>query len=228
MDNFEEFRDESQFDDNLLRSIETLLDENTKSSGKIVKPMKYDDFGGSTDDDLPKYRPADNGAFAFGERVYPKWSNNESMENGGKFQEREKNRMQPPLTAMQQSKPPNFMKPMRKNANGSVSAPNSPTPVAPPNSPISQSFEQHQSMILNQYLQWNYEFLSAQADKLGLPLDQYIRNLMVATSNQSATLPFRMPQTMPGFFPSVPVPNRMFSPQPQRRFNKSPAFNKKN
>lgn len=216
MNSFEQNHEESQFDDNLLRSIETLLDEETTTSPDDSKMMN------DIHEEIPDYRHINNGAFSFGEQVYQKWSNNESSnENAAKIQ-----RHFVQKSVMNHVKAPHIIKSMKKNA-----AINATVPTVQPDPRILQyqaMLAEKANQILNQYFQLNFEFLSAQAAILGLPLEQYIQNLLIATTNPTVLLPFQMPQSFPNMMAPNNVPNYQSSPQPQRKFTNRLPFSKKN
>lgn len=233
------FSDDEELDDNLLRSIETLLvDENEQSSNELnreqaiasVAAAAVADNNGMTGATtptspmVPQFQSS-NGAFTFGNQVYQKWSTSESSEQ------------QPSHVGMKRiysnrnhlSRPTNYVKPAKKNSL-SVNAIN----AMRANAEIAQYqaiLAEKANQLLTQYLRLNYEHLNAQAQILGIPLEQYIRNLLIALNNQSFLMP---PQpflyapfnpmtpfmTMPPQSPATPSPPSTPSPTttiPQQR-----------
>lgn len=216
--NLKQFQEESQFDDNLLRSIETLLDEQQANNREANKINCLDGIDG----EIPEFRQVNDDEFSIGEEIYHKWSNTDSTGNGAKISRS----INGHKFGVNQLKPPHIIKTLRNNPSLNLTIP-SPQPVG-------QQFFQHQTMLaekanhlMHQYLQLNYEFLSAQAAVLGIPLDQYIRNLLIATTSQ-AQMPVQVPQTLQGIPLPNANPNQQNAQQPQqRKFNRLP-FAKKN
>lgn len=222
MNSFDQNHDESQFDDNLLRSIETLLDDKTSlpQENSIGDVKKFNEFAYG-EGDIPKYRNVDHDAFAFGEQVYQKWSTTESNELDAISRQHHFHQK----SGLNYGKPPQFIRPTKRNP---MVAPTFPSPSIQPDPQILQyqaMLAEKANQILNQYLRLNYEFLNAQATVLGIPLEEYVRNLLIATTNQSISMPLQMPLNFPNMISSNSSFQR--SPQPQRKFNRSP-FNKKN
>lgn len=198
--------EENQLDDMLLRSIETLLDENdqTVASPSYLKPMMTASNGrGQEPHQLPTAMPAiqqmTNSAFSVGNQTYRKWSNSESMEQHKPMAPR------PARLNFGKPKEPHakyFKRPMTPMTPTPTSTtPTIPSPMTPLLSPNNAQFMRNQALlaeqanhILHQYMQLNYEFLSAQATVLGIPLEQYIRNLLIATTSP----PILMPTVAPG------------------------------
>lgn len=213
--NFEQIREESQFDDNLLRSIEILLDEQHANNREANKINCLDDIDGK----VPEFFQVNDNEISIGADIYQKWSNIDG--NGGKIPRA----ITGQKLGVNQLKPPHIIKTLRNNPSLNLTIP-------PPQS-VDQQFVQHEAMLaekanhlMHQYLQLNYEFLSAQASVLGVPLDRYIRNLLIATTTQ--TVPVQVPQTLPGILLPTAVPNQQNAQQPQpRNFNRLP-FAKKN
>lgn len=101
--------------------------------------------------------------------------------------------------------------------------PSTPTRQTPPASPLPTNNPQlshYQAIlsgmanqILHQYMQLNFEFLSAQATMLGLPLEQYVRNLLIATANPPILMPMQVPQATSNgnaaFVPPNPMATKM-------------------
>lgn len=212
------FDDDEELDDNLLRSIETLLDDNEQNKGgsrEKSTPNENERMTRSAPSSpLPQFEPVNGSSFTLGNQVYQKWSTNESGEppNGGTKRNFARN----------QFRSASFGKSVRKN------------PTLPPlqtvraNAEIAQykaMLDEKATQLLDQYLRLNYASLSAQAQKLGIPLDQYIRNLMVALNSQT----FMVPNQPLLFSPVSPVQQPTFMPNfsPQRAFTK-PQYNKKN
>lgn len=207
------FDEDEQLDDNLLRSIETLLDDNEQSldGGKwtaiengIASNSTVNSPRMTPQHNLYETRSIDGNSFALGNQIYQKWSVNES---GGETA---------PFVAPKR----NYGRYGNNQARSSMKAKKSiqqPPNVAVPSNTIRSNpqIAQYQAILaekanqlLNQYLQLNYEFLSAQAQILGIPLDQYIRNLLVALNNQRLTPPVS-PQ--PFLYASSPL-SPMMSP----------------
>lgn len=218
---FEQIQEESQFDDQLLRSIETLLDEQQANSREAKKINCLDGI----DVDVPEFRQVNDNEFSIGEEIYQKWSNIDSFGNGAKIA-RPHNGQQ--FAGNQSKSSSHTIKTLRNNPSLNVTI---PSPQL-----VDQHFFQHQTMLaekanhlMHQYLQLNYEFLSAQAAVLGIPLDQYIRNLLIATTTTtSQAVPVEMPQTLQGYPLPNTVSNQHSAQQPhQRKFNRLP-FGKKN
>lgn len=218
------FSEDEELDENLLRSIETILDDNEQNSSEMSRePIAtiidngMANAAASTATAMPPFQ-ASHGSFGFGNQVYQKWSPNESAEVPTPGFKR--NFVRNP------SKAANFMKPMRKNV--------APTPPPSPN-PIPQwranaQIAQYQAMLaekanqlLMQYVRLNYEGLNAQAQILGIPLEQYIRNLLIALNNQ----PLMMPNQML-FPPFSPMPTMTTPTMAQQRAFTKQYFNKRN
>lgn len=218
--------EENQFDDNLLRSIEVLLDENEQNSF-LASSCDVSASNSNIQNNqkqaaipMPHFQQMNDNTFAFGNQVYQKWSNNESseMQNNGGIQKYNSQRPKE-----------NYAKSFKKNAA---------TSMVPPLQQMNPHLLRYQAMLtekanrlLHQYLQLNYEFLSAQAAILGIPLEQYIRNLLIATTNQSVFMSYQLQQAIPNIVPrnaGSPIQNlhqtKQFNKMP---FNKMP-FNKKN
>lgn len=216
--NFEQIQEESQFDDNLLRSIEILLDEQQANNREANKINCLDGIDGK----VPKFCHVNDNEFSIGAEIYQKWSNIDSIGNDAKIHRA----INGQKLVGNQLKPPHIIKTLRNNPSLNL--------TIPPPQPVDQQFVQHEAMLaekanhlMHQYLQLNYEFLSAQAAVLGIPLDQYIRNLLIATTSQ--TVPVQVPQTLSGILlPNANVPNQQNAQQPQqRKFNRLP-FAKRN
>lgn len=233
------FDEDEVLDDNLLRSIETLLDDNEHASNGLNReqaPAIADNgmMNGSaptspttpTSPTMGPQFPAANGSFSLGNQVYQKWSTNESGEHSaGGMKRNYRNH---------QSRPMNYSKAGKKNAL-SVNA-----LQARANAEIAQyqmMLAEKANQLLTQYLRLNYEHLYAQAQILGIPLEQYIRNLLIALNNPSFLMP---PQPNPFMFPtfnpmflqsplSTPSPpSTPSSPLPQRAWQSKQYFSKKN
>lgn len=217
MSEFVPSSEENQFDENLLRSIETLLDDNEHNL--FASEINVNSFNSNIEQKpeipFPPYQQLNDDSFAFGNQIYRKWSNNESNEI--------QNVGNKPRNNFQKSKEYHG-KPFKKNTTANM---------VPPLQQLNPHVLRYQAMlvekanrILHQYLQLNYEFLSAQAAVLGIPLDQYIRNLLMATANQSVLMPFQLQQGIPNLMPQSPIfpMQNVFQP---RQFNKMPS-NKKN
>lgn len=213
------FSDDEVLDDNLLRSIETLLDDNEHNLDGINRehgaPVDNGMFNSAPSSPMPQFQPM-NGSFSFGNQVYQKWSTNDSGEMANMAPKRNYGRN--PSRASS-----NFVKPVKKNA---------PAANGMPATRVNIQIAQYQAMLaekanqlLTQYLRLNYDFLNAQAQILGIPLEQYIRNLLIALNNQSLCM---MPNQPLMFGPMNPLQS-MTSPTiaQQRAFTK-PYFNKKN
>lgn len=215
--NFEQIQEESQFDDNLLRSIETLLDEQQANNREANKINCLDGIDGN----VPQFRHVNDDQFSIGEEIYQKWSNTDATGNGAKIHRT----INGQKFGVNQLKPPHIIKTLRNNPSLNLTI---PTPQS-----VDQQFFHHQTMLaekanhlMNRYLQVNYECLSAQAAVLGIPLDQYIRNLLIATTSQAG--PMQVPQTLSGIPLPNAVPNQSNAQQPeQRKYNRLP-FAKKN
>lgn len=231
------FEEDEQLDDNLLRSIETLLDDNEQNMTgcdeqvngangisnvtSMPSPFVESPFGGGS-------------TFSFDNQVYQKWSTNESsveMQNAT-MPKRNYNR--------NVVKPSNFPKPIKKNVQPSA-VPTPPRIAQSMNAQIAQCqaiLAEKANQLLNEYLRLNYEFLSAQAQILGIPLDQYIRNLLVALQTQSLIMPQNQFLYSPPISPvqTMTMPNfqvQQSQQQPQqqqqqRAFGKQYFANKKN
>lgn len=192
------FDEDEQLDDNLLRSIETLLDDNEQSlDGSkwtamengigIANSASINSSRMTPQHDSYETRSIDGNSFAFGNQIYQKWSTNESGGENAPMVTPKRNYGR----YANQSRSMNSMKSAKKHIqqppNGAVS-----TNAMRSNAQIAQYqaiLAEKANQLLNQYLQLNYEFLSAQAQILGIPLDQYIRNLLVALNNQRLTPP---------------------------------------
>lgn len=198
--------DEERFlDDNLLRSIETLLDDNELSSNGLSREQAAIPSAENgmpvvmttttttpppppTTPTVPKYQSTSDG-FAFGNQVYQKWSTTESGE-------------QPPIGMKRnftgghrnhQPRSTNYVKPIKKNPVNSVLMNNfNALQQMRANAEIAQYqalLAEKANQLLTQYLRLNYDHLNAQAQILGIPLEQYVRNLLIALNSQSFLLP---------------------------------------
>lgn len=183
------FDEDEQLDDNLLRSIETLLDDNEQSmDGMCIGGKKGAASMGNgmlnappntPVSPMPQYETLDGSSFAFGSQVYQKWSTNESNNEvpNAAGPKRNYNR--------NQSRPANFGKTAKKNIVMQTAQINANVQIAQYQAMLAEKANQ----LLHQYLRLNYESLNAQAQILGIPLDQYIRNLLVALNTQSLLMP---------------------------------------
>lgn len=216
------FSDDEVLDDNLLRSIETLLDDNEQNSGGMNHENGLSADSGmvqsSSNSSMPQFQPM-TGSLAFGSQVYQKWSTNESgeMANMASKPKYWRNNNNNPTRAT------HFVKPVRKNQPP-------PPPINIPAARVNAQIAQYQAMLaekanqlLTQYLRLNYEFLNAQAQILGISLEQYIRNLLIALNSQSLV----MPNQPLMFAPMNPLPMTSPTIAQQRAFTKQ-YFNKKN
>lgn len=231
--------EENHLDDMLLRSIETLLDE-PEQTMKPPPPPPMPQFhltatvpmGTRGLDHLPQIPMTPNvqmdSSFNIGSETYRKWSNNESIEPA------EKPVLRP--TRLNFVKPKEPLKLFKKIRPSTPVSPNPMTPpmTPPPITPTGQQMANYQALvaekanqILHQYMQLNYEFLSAQAAVLGIPLEQYIRNLMIATTNPPIVLPLQSGNVSP-FAPSSPMPSMPNTPPTPRRPMNRMAFTKRN
>lgn len=215
------FDEDEQLDDNLLRSIETLLDDNEHNGGEFSRgklaPSENRMVSSAPSSPLPQYEPLNGSAFSFGNQVYQKWSTNESsadVPNVGPKRNFVRN----------QFRSSSFGKSTRK-------IPPAP-PASPPPARLDIQIAQYKAMLderanqlLEQYWRLNYATLSAQAQKLGISMDQYVRNLVFALNSQTLMVP-NQPLLFP---PTSPVqsPTTMPTAAPQRAFTKQ-HFNKKN
>lgn len=235
------FDEDEVLDDNLLRSIETLLDDNEMASNGLNRDqaaMVADNNGMQSDGTTPTTPttptmgpqfPSANGSFSLGNQVYQKWSTNESGEhpaNGMKRNYTGRNH---------QSRPMNYSKPGKKNtlSVNALQAMRASAEIAQYQAMLAEKANQ----LLTQYLRLNYEHLYAQAQILGIPLSQYIQNLLIALNNPSFLMP---PQPNPFMFPtfnpmflqsplSTPSPpSTPSSPVPQRAWQSKQYFSKKN
>lgn len=197
--------EENQLDDMLLRSIEILLDENDQSVAMpITSPYPKPILAASNarvqelhqpPSVVPAIQQMSPTAFSIGNQTYRKWSNTESME--------QQKPMAPRPARLNFAKPKEphvkyFKKPMTPTPTSTT--PTIPNPMTPMLSPSNAQFMRNQALlaeqanhILNQYMQLNYEFLSAQATVLGIPLEQYIRNLLIATTSPPIVVPTMLP-----------------------------------
>lgn len=213
------FSEDEVLDDNLLRSIETLLDDNEQNSivmsGEKMAPADNGMVHPAMNSPMPQFQPMNN-SFAFGSQVYQKWSTNESGEalNASKRN-----------YGRNQSRAPHFVRPAKK-----YSPPTSPTGI--PAMRANVQIAQYQAMLaekanqlLTQYLRLNYENLNAQAQILGVSMEQYIRNLLIALNNQSLLMPSQPFMFAPMNPLQMPMPANIT--QQQRAFAKQ-YFNKKN
>lgn len=217
------FGEDEVLDDNLLRSIETLLDDNEQHLDGKPREKPTPLYNGMMN--APPNTPSTpstpmsppfqsmNGSFAFGNQVYQKWSTNESTEvpanaapkrnfgrNNGRASHFVRAKKNPPLNTIAQ---------MRANAQ-----------IAQYQAMLAERANQ----LLNQYLRLNYEFLNSQAQIIGVPLEQYVRNLLIALNNQSLLMPN---QSM--FAPFNPLAMTMPTiSQPSPRAITKQYFNKKN
>lgn len=184
------FDEDEQLDDNLLRSIETLLDDNDQSSNGLSCEQATsiaDDNGMAggaaitppTPSAMPQFQSA-SGSFAFGNQVYQKWSSNESSEQPATGIKRH-------FPSRNPSRPANYVKPVKKNtlSLNALQAMRASAEIAQYQAMLAEKANQ----LLAQYLRLNYEHLNAQAQILGIPLEQYIRNLLIALNNQSFLMP---------------------------------------
>lgn len=237
------FDEDEVLDDNLLRSIETLLDDNELASNGLNREQvatMADNNGMQSNASTPTTPtspsmggpqfPAANGSFSLGNQVYQKWSTNESGEhpaNGMKRNYTGRNH---------QSRPMNYSKPGKKNtlSVNALQAMRASAEIAQYQAMLAEKANQ----LLTQYLRLNYEHLHAQAQILGIPLEQYIRNLLIALNNPSFLMPpqpYMFPQFNPMFLqsplstPSPPsTPSTPSSPAPQRAWQSKQYFSKKN
>lgn len=210
------FSDDEVLDNNLLRSIETLLDDNEHNLDGINRereaPVDNDMFNSAPNSPMPQFQPM-NGSFAFGSQVYQKWSTNESAEMANMAQKRNFGR--------NPSRASHFVKNVKKNV------PIAQSPAARVNAQIAQyqaMLAEKANQLLTQYLRLNYDFLNAQAQILGIPLEQYVRNLLIALNNQSLCM---IPNQPLMFAPMNPFQMTTPTIAQQRAFTK-PYFNKKN
>lgn len=208
------FDEDEQLDDNLLRSIETLLDDNEQqsSNGMNREQAIANAVNGATmpmattptTPTSPQFQSTNDG-FAFGSQVYQKWSTNESGEQptGG---------MKRNYSGRNYSvRPSNYVKPIKKNPLSvnnfnAMQAMRASAEIAQYQALLAEKANQ----LLTQYLRLNYEHLTAQAQILGIPLEQYIRNLLTALNNQS----FLMAPQPYLFAPFNPLYMSMQSPTP--------------
>lgn len=240
------FDEDEQLDDNLLRSIETLLDDNEQGLNGIYRENKrYSSGKGMINAPpnspvIPQFETSSDGSsFAFGNQVYQKWSTSESTADSvsGVATGPKRN-----YGRNNQSRSPHFVK------SPTVKKNNLQLPVIPNMRNVNVQIAQYQAMLaekanhlLNQYLRLNYEFLSAQAQILGIPLDQYIRNLLVALNGSQSA--YMMPPSPPILYgtainPMSPLPSMNnavpnIAAMQQRAFAKQSSYfnsynNKKN
>lgn len=229
------FDEDEQLDDNLLRSIETLLDDNEQSmdgmgGGKKGNASIGNEMSAPPNSPMPQYETLNGSSFAFGNQVYQKWSTNETnieVPNPVGGPKRTYNRNQP--------RPSNFGKSFKKAAMQSAAAGLAAVRVNTQIAQYQAILAEKANQLLNQYLRLNYDSLNAQAQILGISLDQYVRNLMLALNTQSMlTMPLNQPflyapinpaQVMP----QTPPPSPMTMPNigQQRAFAKQYFNNKK-
>lgn len=242
------FDEDEVLDDNLLRSIETLLDENEHASNGLNREQTATPANSTgmhsnattptttpTSPTMGPQFPLATGSFSLGNQVYQKWSTNESGEhqatNGMKRNYTGRNH---------QSRPMNHAKPGKKNtlSVNALQAMRASAEIAQYQAMLAEKANQ----LLTQYLRLNYEHLYAQAQILGIPLEQYIRNLLIALNNPSFLVPpqpymfptfnpmfMTMPSQSPLSTPSPPsTPSSPSTPAPQRAWQSKQFFSKKN
>lgn len=238
------FDEDEVLDDNLLRSIETLLDDNEHASNGLNReqaPAMADNgmVNGSaptspttpTSPTMGPQFPAANGSFSLGNQVYQKWSTNESGEHPASGMKRNYGRNH------HQSRATNYVKPAKKNPL-TVNAMRANAEIAQYQAILAEKANQ----LLTQYLRLNYESINAQAQILGIPMEQYVRNLLIALNNPSLLMPpqqylfapfnpmfMTMPFQSPLSTPSPPTtPSSPSTPAPQRAWQSKQYFSKKN
>lgn len=232
------FDEDEVLDDNLLRSIETLLDDNEQTSNGLNREQAMADNNGMADGTTPPLTPTSpsmvppfqsmNGSFSLGTQVYQKWSTNESNEQPAGGMKRNYSGRNHQLRAT------NYVKPAKKNtlSVNALQAMRASAEIAQYQAMLAEKANQ----LLTQYLRLNYEHLTAQAQILGIPLEQYIRNLLIALNNQSFLMPpqpFMFPSFNPLYMtmPSSPSPPSTPSPPTvaqQRAWQSKQFFSKKN
>lgn len=212
------FGEDEELDDNLLRSIETLLDDTEQHlDGKPrekLTPMNNGMMNAPPNTPTAPIPPFQsmNGSFAFGNQIYQKWSTNESTDVANAA---------PPKRnfGRNQARPPHFVRAKKNPPLNTISAMRANVQIAQYQAMLAERANQ----LLNQYLRLNYEFLNAQAQMIGIPLEQYVRNLLIALNNQSLLMP------NPPMFASPFNPLAMTMPTiAQPRAITKQYFNKKN
>lgn len=234
------FDEDEVLDDNLLRSIETLLDDNEQTSNGLNREQATAIAdNGMADAITPPPTPTSpsmvpqfqstTGSFSLGNQVYQKWSTNESGEQPAAGMKRNYVGRNHPSRAT------NYVKPVKKNplSVNALHAMRASAEIAQYQAMLAEKANQ----LLTQYLRLNYEHLTAQAQILGIPLEQYIRNLLIALNNQSFLMPpqpFMFPpfnplyMTMPSS-PSPPsTPTSPSTTAQQRAWQSKQYFSKKN